>query len=175
MRVIETILQGVYLLEAKKAEDHRGYFARVWDASFARNHQLLDHFDYSCISYNEQRYTLRGMHYQHSPHEEVKLVRCTRGAVYDVVLDLRKDSATFGQWFATELTEQNCVSLYIPNGCAHGFLTLQPSSEVLYFIAHDYVPEAARGVRFDDPTFHISWPAKPAVISDRDASYPLFA
>ncbi len=155
--------------------DDRGMFARTWDPAFAKTNNLQERFDYTCISTNVTKHTLRGMHYQRTPHGETKLVRCTKGKMFDVVVDLRPESKTFRQWYGTELTAENHRGLYIPQGCAHGFLTLEPSTEVLYAIAGEYTADAASGVRFDDPAFTIAWPAQPQVISDRDRTYSDFS
>lgn len=154
--------------------DERGAFGRTWDPDVARQHGLTEYFDYTCISTNIARGTLRGMHYQTDPHGEIKLVRCTKGAIFDVAIDLRPESPTFKKWYGAELTAENHQSLYIPQGFAHGFLTLEPDSEVLYYLKHPYVAQAASGVRWDDPAFGIEWPGKPAVIAERDAAYPDF-
>lgn len=162
----------MYVVDIEAITDERGAFARTWDPVIAEEHGLLERFDYTCISTNDAKHTLRGMHYQKNPHEEIKLVRCTRGSIFDVAIDLRPGSQTFRKWFGVELTADNHRALYIPRGFAHGFLTLEDDTEVLYHIAGDFVPESAAGVRFDDPAFGILWPAKPALISERDAQYP---
>lgn len=172
MQLRATSITGLYTVDIAPSADDRGFFARTWDPVFAKEHELLEQFDYSCISTNTEQHTLRGMHYQKLPHGEVKLVRCTRGKIFDVVIDLLPESPTFKQWFGVELTPQNHRALYIPPGCAHGFMTLEPDTEVLYMISGAYVPEAAAGVRWDDPAFAIQWPADPVVISKRDAAYP---
>ncbi len=175
MELKQSKLAGVYVVEVTKQKDDRGFFARTWDPAIAKEHGLRETFDYTCISTNDTKHTLRGMHYQCDPHGEVKLVRCTKGSMFDVVIDLRPDSTTFKQWIAEELSADNHRALYIPEGCAHGFLTLEDDTEVLYHIAHDFVPDAADGIRWDDPAFGIKWPAQPTVISDRDTAYPDFA
>lgn len=174
IKVSGTALSGVYLIDVAPHSDERGIFARTWDPEIAKEHGLLDRFDYSCISTNVKQGTLRGMHYQKDPHGEVKLVRCTRGAIFDVAVDLRPDSPTFKKWVGIELTADNHRALYIPPGCAHGFLTLAPGAEILYMISGMLVPLSAAGVRFDDPAFAIRWPLSPAVIADRDTAYPDF-
>lgn len=174
MNIVPTPIAGLSLITLQKRDDSRGFFARTWDPLIAKTHGVQERFDYSCISGSEVKHTLRGMHYQKEPHGEVKLVRCTKGAVFDVAVDVRPDSKTFKQWFGRELTAQNHEALLIPPGCAHGFLTLGDETEVLYAIAHAYVPEAACGMRFDDPAFKIVWPASPQVLSPRDAAYPAF-
>lgn len=175
MQIHPTALAGVHTVDAIPQKDDRGSFMRLWDPSFAKKHGLQEHFDYTCISTNDKKHTLRGMHYQKDPHGEVKLVTCIKGSIFDVVIDLRPNSKTFKQWIGETLSADDHRSLYIPEGCAHGFLTLEDDTDVLYHIANDFVPEAATGVRFDDPAFGINWPGAPSVISDRDASYPDFS
>jgi dTDP-4-dehydrorhamnose 3,5-epimerase len=170
----ETGIGGVWLIGPERHEDERGFFARTWDDAELTSRGLNARVVQCSISFNRRRGTLRGMHYQAPPHEETKIVRCTRGAVYDVAVDLRPSSPTFLSWTAVELSADNRRALYVPSGCAHGYLTLEPSSELHYLISQAYAPEAARGVRWDDPRFGIGWPATPAVISERDASYPDF-
>ena len=174
MQLTQTALIGVYTVDVIPRTDERGMFARTWDSAIAREHGLQERFDYTCVSLNTNIHTLRGMHYQRTPHDEVKLVRCTRGTIVDVVLDLRPASATFKQWISAELTAENHRAVYVPAGCAHGFLTMEPQSEVLYHIAGKYVPDASTGVRFDDPAFGIRWPAHPQTITERDRNFPDF-
>ncbi len=154
--------------------DARGFFARSWCQKEFEDHGLNSNLVQCSISLNSRKGTLRGMHYQVAPFAEAKVVRCTAGAIYDVVLDLRQQSPAFKHWFAAELSAQNHLSLYIPEGCAHGFLTLTDASEVLYQMSEFYHPEAGRGVRWNDPAFQIAWPDKVEVISDRDRTYPDF-
>lgn len=174
MRLTETDIAGVFTVDIAPATDDRGMFARTWDMRTAQEHGLIERFDYACVSANDRAGTLRGMHYQRLPHGETKLVRVTRGSAFDVVLDLRPDSPTFRTWHGDVLSATNHRALYIPPGCAHGFLTLEADTEVLYHIAGAYEPSAAAGVRFDDPAFAITWPATPAVIAERDKAYPAF-
>lgn len=167
----ETKILGAYLIEPERAVDERGFFARTWcRKTFAE--QGLDTAIAQCsVSFNRKQFSLRGMHFQAAPYEETKLVRCTRGAIYDVLLDLRPSSASFAVWQAFELTCDNRHELHVPKGVAHGFLTLVDDTEVSYQISTVYSAAAARGVRWNDPTFAIDWPAKPLVISERDATY----
>ena len=151
--------------------DERGFFARSWCEKEFGDHGLTTKVVQSNISQNRRRGTLRGIHYQASPFEETKVVRCIAGAIYDVAVDLRKDSPTFKQWYGAELSAENRKSLYIPKGCGHGFLTLADETEVLYLMSDLYNPEAARGVRWDDPAFQIDWPGEVQVISERDRTY----
>lgn len=168
----ETTLPGVYVVEPEPVEDERGFFARTFSAAEFVEHGLVAAVAECSIAYNEARRTLRGLHYQRPPHEEAKLIRCTRGAVYDVAVDLRPDSPTHLSWEAVELTAENRLALYIPPGCGHGYLTLEDRSELLYQISERYEPGSAAGVRWDDPRIGVEWPADPAVISERDAAFP---
>jgi dTDP-4-dehydrorhamnose 3,5-epimerase len=170
-----TTIEGVYVIEPEKRADERGYFARTWCAREFAAHGIDIPFVQSNISYNRQRGTLRGMHIDDPPFEEVKLVRCTRGALFDVAIDLRRDSPTFRQHVGVTLTPDAANMLYIPGGCAHGFLTLADDTEVCYLMAPFYVPRATRGVRWNDPAFGIEWPIPIGVISERDASYRDFS
>jgi len=165
-------LPGVWVVEPALAEDERGFFARTFSASEFAAHGLEAAVAECSIAYNRARSTLRGLHYQSAPHEESKLVRCTRGSVYDVVVDLRPHSPTHLRWEAVELSAENRLALYVPAGCAHGYLTLDDDCELLYQISGPHVPDAANGVRWDDPALGIEWPGAPLVISSRDASYP---
>ena len=167
-----TPIPGCVIVRPERHADARGHFARTYDAAEMAAHGLNPTVAQCSVSFNAARGTLRGMHYQEAPHAEAKLVRCTRGALYDVCLDLRPDSPTFRQWTAATLTEHNGDALYVPEGCAHGFLTLAPDTEAFYTISYPYVPEAGRGVRYDDPAFGIDWPEPVRVIHDRDAGYP---
>lgn len=176
MIFIPTKIEGVWILEMDRHEDDRGWFARSWCAEEFSSHGLNPCLAQCNLSFNKRRATLRGMHYQAAPHEEAKLVRCTRGTFVDVALDLRHDSATFKQSVSTELSSANGRALYIPKGCAHGFQTLEDETEVAYFMAESYHPECARGVRWDDPAFDIAWPLpEMAILSPRDTTYPDFA
>ncbi len=174
----EAPLAGAWVIHPERREDERGFFARTYDRDeFAA--RGLDPAVVQCnTSFNARAGTLRGMHFQADPHGEPKLVRCTRGAICDVIVDLRPDSVTHRRWFGVELTGENRRALYVPVGFAHGFQTLADASEVLYMMGHDYVAESASGVRWDDPAFGIEWPAGPAggrTISQRDATYPDYA
>lgn len=174
MKFEKTTLAGVYVVEMERLTDERGFFARTFcrDEFAARG---LDSRVAQCsASFNQRRGTLRGMHYQAAPFAEAKLVRCTMGAIYDVVIDLRPASETFKRWFAVELSAANRRALYIPEGFAHGFLTLADESEVFYQISEFYHPECSRGVRWDDAAFRIEWPFEPHVISERDRAFPDF-
>lgn len=165
----------MYVVETEAVEDERGLFARTWCATEFAARGLNPALSQCSVSVNRRRGTLRGMHYQAAPHGEAKLVRVTRGAIHDVALDLRPESPTFLHSFGVVLTASNHTMLYVPEGCAHGFLTLEDDTEVLYQISTAYIPEAARGVRFDDPSFEISWPDTVTVIAPRDRDYPDFS
>jgi dTDP-4-dehydrorhamnose 3,5-epimerase len=168
----ETKLPGAVLVELEPARDERGFFARSYCEREFRERGLATRFPQCNVSFNHARGTLRGMHYQLEPHAEVKLVRCTAGAIFDVIVDLRAGSPMRLQWTGVELSARNRSALYIPEGFAHGFLTLEDATEVFYQMGAFHEPGAARGLRWDDPTLAIDWPAAPAVISARDASYP---
>jgi dTDP-4-dehydrorhamnose 3,5-epimerase len=170
----ETTLSGVWVVAPELHEDHRGFFARTWCEREAAARGLTDRWVQCSISFNKVRGTLRGMHYQRTPHEETKLVRCTMGRIYDVVIDLRPASPTFKAHVAVELSAANRKMLYVPKNCAHGFQTLEDGSEVFYQISEFYTPEHAAGVRWDDPAFGIAWPIDNPIIADRDRAYPDF-
>ncbi len=161
----------MYLIELERRVDDRGFFARSFCEDELATAGLHVHYPQGNVSWNAKRHTLRGMHYQAAPHGEVKIVSCTAGAIYDVVVDLRVDSPTRFQWLGVELTPEARNQLYIPAGFAHGFLTLADATEVHYRMGTSYVADLARGFRHDDPLIGIAWPAPPAVISSRDATY----
>ena len=161
------------MIDLEPRVDERGFFARSYCAADFAARGLGPPLLQCSVSYNARQGTLRGMHLQHAPHEEHKLVRCTSGAVFDVIVDIRRSSPTFRRWFGVELTAANRRSLFIPPGFAHGFVSLTDDTEVYYMISVAHVPEASRGFRWNDPAFAIEWPMAPAVISARDASYPL--
>lgn len=174
MIFVETSVKGAYVIEIEPVHDERGFFARTWCERELAERGLNPVVKQSSVSFNKRRGTLRGMHYQVAPHEETKIVSCPRGAIHDVVLDLRRESPTYKRHVALELSADNRKMVYIPIGCAHGFQTLLDNTEVDYRISTPYVPEAARGVRFDDPAFGIQWPSEPRIVSERDRSYPDF-
>jgi dTDP-4-dehydrorhamnose 3,5-epimerase len=174
VRFSATPLGGAYVVDLEPIEDERGSFARSWCPEEFGRHGLDTRVAACNVSVNRARGTLRGMHYQAAPHGEAKLVRCTAGAIHDVIVDLRPASPTYCRWFAVELTARNRSALYVPEGFAHGFQTLEPETEVLYMMSAAHVPEAARGVRWDDPAFGIEWPPGPRVMSERDRTYPDF-
>ena len=169
----ELALSGAYRIEMERLEDDRGFFARSFCAEEFAEHGLATTMPQCNVSFNSRRATLRGLHFQSDPHAEDKLVRCTAGAVFDVIVDLRADSRTRHRWFGVELTADNRHALWVPRGFAHGFITLTDASEVLYMMSVPYAPGSARGVRWNDPAIAIDWPLPPEHMSDRDAAYPL--
>lgn len=174
MRFVETAVAGAWVIEPERIEDERGFFARVWDSAEFGQRGLSPRLVQSSIAYTAKRGTLRGLHYQLAPNEEVKLVRCVAGAIFDVAVDLRPTSPTFTGWVGVELSADNRLALYVPEGCAHGFLSLADDCEVLYQMSAPHVASAARGVRFDDPVFGVAWPDRIVVVNDRDRAFPDF-
>ncbi len=174
MQFAETRLPRVFIIDLDRVEDDRGFFARSFCAEEFRREGLSPVLSQCNVSFNRGRGTLRGMHLQIAPHEEAKLVRVTRGAIFDVALDLRPDSPSFREWVGVRLDAENHRALYVPEGVAHGFLTLEDDSEVFYQMSHPHAPSSARGFRHDDPAFAIEWPEAVVHISDRDRSHPFF-
>lgn len=167
-------LAGAFVVEPERLEDGRGFFARTWCRREFEMHGLATRWVQCNISFNQSKGTLRGMHYQAAPHGEAKLVRCTMGSIYDVIIDLRPESPTFMDHYAVVLSAQNRKALYVPEGIAHGFQTLEDNTEVFYQMSEFYVPESARGIRWDDPAFAIQWPPDARTISEKDRAYPDF-
>ena len=174
MILTELPLPGAFLVEIEKLTNERGYFARTFSVREFAERGLNTSVDKCSLSYNTERLTLRGMHYQAPPHGECKLVRCTGGAIFDAAVDLRPESPTYLGWHGVELSAESRLGVYWPEGVAHGFLTLREGSEVLYQISAPHEPTAARGVRWDDPSFSVVWPEEPRVISERDRRFPDF-
>lgn len=174
MKFAETQLVGVYIIDPERIADERGFFGRTWCRDELASHDLETDVSQCSLSFNLRRGTIRGMHFQMEPHAETKIVRCTMGAIRDVVLDLRRESPTFRQWVGVDLTVDNRRMVYVPRGCAHGFQTLLDATEVFYQITPSYMPEAARGVRWNDPVFAIEWPVADPILSARDRNYPDF-
>jgi dTDP-4-dehydrorhamnose 3,5-epimerase len=172
MKFTPTPVAGTFLVDLEPRGDDRGFFARAFCANEFSDHGLETSFVQANTSFSARRGTLRGLHYQLPPSEEVKLVRCVRGALWDVVLDRRVASPSLGRWFGAELTAENRRAIYIPRGCAHGFITLTDQTEVSYMVSGFYDADLERGVRWDDPAFGIEWPMTPEVISDRDRGHP---
>ncbi len=171
----KTSVAGAYLIDVKRIGDDRGFFGRLWCEKEMADMGLVSRICQSNIGVSTRAGTLRGLHYQRAPHQEVKIIRCPRGAIYDVVVDLRPESPTFRHWFGTELNAENSRMLYVPEGCATGYQTLVDDTEICYHTSEFYHPESATGVRFDDPAFGIEWPLPVSVISDNDVGWPDFS
>jgi dTDP-4-dehydrorhamnose 3,5-epimerase len=170
----ETKLKGAFILEVEKHEDERGFFGRSWCTNEMKKHGLNANVLQANISFNKKRGTLRGMHYQIAPYQEAKLVRCSGGSIFDVIIDLRKDSPTFKQWIGVELSQANYKMLYVPEDFAHGFITLENNSEISYLMTEIFVPDAGATIRWNDPLFNIIWPLEPTILSVKDSSQPDF-
>jgi dTDP-4-dehydrorhamnose 3,5-epimerase len=172
----ETGLPDAFLIDLERVEDERGFFARAWDERKLTEHGLESRIAQCNVSFNKRKGTLRGMHLQRPPHQEVKLIRCTRGGLFDVIIDLRPDSGAYRRWIGVELTAENRRMLYVPRGFAHGFQTLEDDTETFYMVSEYYTPGAESGVRWDDPVFGIEWPlGRPTEISEKDQHWPDFA
>jgi dTDP-4-dehydrorhamnose 3,5-epimerase len=174
MTFTETALPGAFVIEPELIKDKRGFFARTWSEKEFAEHGLESRLVECNASFNMKKGTLRGMHYQLPPYAQAKLVWCLRGSIYDVIIDLRRDSPTFRKWVAVDLSSSNRLMLYVPKGLAHGFQTLEDHTEVFYQMSEVYAAESASGVRWNDPAFSITWPADPRTIIDRDQNYPDF-
>ncbi len=170
----ETHLLGAFIIEPEILTDERGAFARIFCQKEFESHGLNPNILQSSISLNNKKFTLRGMHFQKSPHAEAKLVRCSRGLIYDVIVDLRPDSPTYMEWTSIELSLENKRMVYVPEGFAHGFQTLEDDTEVIYQMSQFYSPDHSGGIRWDDPSFSIEWPGEPTVISPKDQNFPDF-
>lgn len=170
----ETELNDAYVIDLDKLEDKRGFFARSFCVKEFKEVGIDFPVAQANVSYNRYKRTLRGMHYQQGPHGEAKLVRCTHGAIFDAIIDVRPDSSTYMQWMGVELSEQNYRMLYVPEGFAHGFITLEDETEVTYQVSEFYTPGAEKGIRWDDSTFNIDWPVDPRILSEKDKSWPDF-
>lgn len=174
MKFTQTTISDVWMIDLDKIQDERGFFARSFSHDEFAKHSLNPNIRQANASFNVQKGTLRGLHFQKAPHREVKIVRCVAGAIYDVALDIRPESPTFTKWVGVELTAKNHRQLYIPEGCAHGFITLEPNTEVHYLVTEDYHPESEGGIRYDDPLFSVQWPLDPVVLSEKDSSWPRY-
>lgn len=170
----EIKLNGAFLIELEKSEDERGFFARAWDKKIFADYNLNSNLVQCNVSFNKKQGTIRGMHYQLPPYAEAKLVRCTKGSVFEVLVDLRKNSNTYKQWYGIKLNSDDYKMIYVPEGLALGFQTLQDNTELFYQMSQFYMPEFARGFRWNDPTFKISWPLAVTTISKKDSSFELF-
>jgi len=171
MEFKNTEIGGLYVVDMNRLEDERGFFARAFCSEEFERMNLDSNVMQANISYNKLAGTLRGMHYQRSPYQETKFIRCISGSIYDVVIDLRKDSPTYRQSFGIELNDENRTALFVPKDCAHGFVTLKDNAEVIYLVSQSYVPDAEQGIRWDDTQFSIDWPVTPVVVSPKDASW----
>lgn len=175
MEFIKTPIQDAQLIKPRVFGDDRGYFMRAWCAEAFANAGITEQFVQANMSGSQARGTLRGLHYQTAPHEEGKLIRCLRGSIFDVVVDIRKDSPSYGQWYGATLSADNREMLYVPPGCAHAYQTLEADSEVYYLVTAFYAPESERGICWNDPAFNIDWPVKDTpILSDKDLEWPAF-
>jgi dTDP-4-dehydrorhamnose 3,5-epimerase len=170
----KTKLSGAHIIEIEKCSDERGFFARTWDSKIFKKKGLNPNLVQCNISFNKEKGTVRGMHFQKSPYEEDKIIRCTKGKIYDIIIDLRKNSPTFTKWEGFELSEENYKMLYIPKGFAHGFQTIEKNSEIFYQMSEYFMPEYASGIIWNDPLLKIVWPLPISTISKKDLSYSNF-
>lgn len=168
----ETQLKGAFVIDIVKNEDERGFFSRSWCVDEMKKCGLNSEIRQANISFNKTKGTLRGMHFQIAPYQEAKYVRCTKGSIYDVIIDLRKESPTFKQWIGVELSDRNYKMLYVPENFAHGFITLENNTEISYLMTEFYVPGAGATIRWNDPLFKIEWPLKPVIMSEKDKNQP---
>ncbi len=168
----ETELKGAYIIDTKKIGDDRGFFGRIWCQDEYETHGLKTNIAQSNIGVSSMKGTLRGLHFQKPPHQEVKIIRCSRGAIYDVIVDLRPESATYQKWLAVELNEKNTRMLYVPEGFAQGYMTLTDDTEMYYLTTAVYAPDSAFGIRYNDPSINIEWPLPIASISENDQNWP---
>lgn len=175
MNIVPLEIEGAFIIEIEKNTDKRGFFARSFDKKICKKLGMKTDFVQNNISFNKNKGTIRGMHYQKIPFQEAKLVRCVRGKVFEVILDLRKDSKTYKKWISEELSSDNYKLIYVPEGCALGFQTLEDETELFYQMSQYYEPEASLGVKWDDPAFNIKWPLEVTVISEKDSSLDLFS
>lgn len=173
MKILKTDISGIFLIEPEPILDERGFFARMWCKKTASDYGLATDFTQNSISFNKQKHTLRGLHYQAEPHQEIKLIQCIKGEIFDALVDLRPQSATYGKHISIILNDENRFTLYVPDGIAHGFQTLTDNAEIFYQISTPYVPHAAQGIRWNDPELSIAWPCQPSIISDKDNKLPL--
>jgi dTDP-4-dehydrorhamnose 3,5-epimerase len=174
MKFFETDLKGSYIIELEKIEDERGFFTRIWDKKIFQDKKLNSKLVQTSFSFNKKKGTIRGMHLQEKPFEETKIVRCTKGKIFDVIIDLRSNSKTYKKWISIELNSNNSKMIYIPEGFAHGFQTLEDNSEVFYQISEFYHPEYSKGIKWNDEEFGIQWPLRNSSISEKDLSYTPF-
>mgnify|MGYP003998255495 FL=1 len=173
MKFVETSLKGSYIIELEKLEDERGFFTRMWDEEIFQNKELNSRLVQISLSSNKKKGTLRGMHFQEKPFEETKIVRCVKGKIFDVIIDLRSNSKTYKKWISIELNSNDLKMIYIPEGFAHGFQTLEDNTEVMYQMSNWFSPEHAKGIRWNDQEFNITWPINEPIISKKDQSHEL--
>ena len=173
MKFVETSLKGSYIIELEKLEDERGFFTRMWDEEIFQNKELNSRLVQISLSSNKKKGTLRGMHFQEKPFEETKIVRCVKGKIFDVIIDLRSNSKTYKKWISIELNSNDLKMIYIPEGFAHGFQTLEDNTEVMYQMSNWFSPEHAKGIRWNDQEFNIKWPINEPIISKKDQSHEL--
>ena len=171
MKFFETDLEDAYIIELEKLEDERGFFTRIWDKKIFKDRGLNSDLVQMSFSYSKQKGTLRGMHFQKTPFDEEKIVRCMKGKIFDVIIDLRKESKTYKKWISFELDSNDLKMIYIPKGFAHGFQTLEDNTEIFYHMSDCYMPEYARGISWNDKAIDIRWPINHPIISDNDKSY----
>lgn len=174
MKFNQTPLQGAFVIEVEKREDERGFFGRSWCVREYADHGLDPTVVQANVSFNKVKGTLRGMHFQTAPHEEVKVVRCTRGSLYDVIVDLRPESPTYCQWFGVELSAENYRMLYIPKRFAHGYQTLEDTVDLMYMVSTFFAPDQATGVMYNDPAFKIQWPLPVSMMNEKDRTWPVY-
>jgi dTDP-4-dehydrorhamnose 3,5-epimerase len=172
---VETQLKGAYIIELEKREDHRGFFARGWDENIFIQHGLIGDVTQQNIAFSKKEGTIRGLHYQKAPHQETKVVRCTRGTIFDVIVDLRPNSATFKQWLGVKLAADDYRVLYVPKDFAQGFQSLEDNSEIMYLVSEVYTPSAEAGIRYNDPSIGIEWPLPVSMITEKDTNWPDFS
>ncbi|WP_439481872.1 dTDP-4-dehydrorhamnose 3,5-epimerase [Cyclobacterium plantarum] len=170
----ETELKGAFILEVERIVDERGFFGRTFCQKEFEKHGLETGIAQANMSFNKKKGTVRGMHYQVAPYQETKLVKCTSGAIYDIIIDLREDSSTYGKWIGVELSGENNRMLYVPKDFAHGFITLEDNTSIQYLVSQFYTPGSERGIKWDDPKFDLKWPIEVSVISEKDNSHPYF-
>lgn len=168
----ETPIPGAFIVDLEKHEDERGYFGRVWCSKEFKGHGLNPNLVQANVSFNQKRGTMRGLHHQLPPHAETKLVKCMGGSIYDVIVDLREGSPKYCAWYGTELSAEKERCLYVPEGCAHGYVTLTDDARILYQVSESYHPESESGIRYDDPLFGIQWPVEISSVSEKDSSWP---
>ncbi len=173
MKFFETNLKGSYIIELEKLEDERGFFTRIWDEEIFQNKELNSRLVQISLSFNKKKGTLRGMHFQEKPFEETKIVRCVKGKIFDVIIDLRSNSKTYKKWISVKLNSNDLKMIYIPEGFAHGFQTLEDNTEVMYQMSNWFSPEHTKGIRWNDQEFNIKWPINEPIISKKDKLYEL--